>query len=66
MTLEEIEQITIGDYVDNALFRQPRQVRHIRTNNRGKLMIGIGLEPTGFLLAKDCEYLGRKRKRKTT
>lgn len=63
MTLEEQEDLNIGDYVMNSLFSSPRQVHHLRTNKRGKLMIGVGIEPTGFLFANDCQLIERKKKK---
>lgn len=66
MNIEEQEKLDIGDFVDNDLFSSPRQVHHLKTNRKGKLMIGVGIEATGFVLAKDCQLIKRKRKSKSS
>ena len=48
------DNFKIGQHIKHSSLKKPRQIRHMKFNSSGDLLVGVGRKPTGFLFAKDC------------
>lgn len=49
-----MENFKIGQHIVFPDMRKPRNIRQMKINKNGELLLGIGRKTIGWLFAKDC------------